>query len=249
MFKFDKASASNNDTGSSVKEHKRNASDMSNDETLLFLSTSITTKNQQKVREKLFVCDPNPSLIRILYLPLMNYIREMEELMKKKTNQASGLRTFLSTHIKEQFLAKGHNRTLQLTIEALSKNHDAWRAIISSEEIKALGLTRPLLQSTVLFENRKSFCVFDRFNFILSQTNLSKGITETRNLIQDLPDYSEDLLKMVCSLLKTYRETCQAAYRGIVQPETEDKRIYSVAWLKDDDITRFLKYFINVSNC
>lgn len=67
------------------------------------------------------------------------------------------------------------------------------------------------------------------------------GITETKQLIQDLPDYSEDLLKMVCKLLKTYRETCQAAYRGIVQPETEDKRIYSVAWLKDDDITRFLK--------
>lgn len=72
--------------------------------------------------------------------------------------------------------------------------------------------------------------------------SLPEGVTETRNLIQDLPDYSEDLLKMVCSLLKTYRETCQAAYRGIVQPETEDKRIYSVAWLKDDDITRFLKY-------
>lgn len=66
-------------------------------------------------------------------------------------------------------------------------------------------------------------------------------ITETKNLIQDLPNYSDDLLKMVCSLLKTYRETCQAAYRGIVQPETEDKRIYSVAWLKDEDISRFLK--------
>lgn len=66
-------------------------------------------------------------------------------------------------------------------------------------------------------------------------------ITETKGLIQDLPNYSDDLLKMVCSLLKTYRETCQAAYRGIVQPETEDKRIYSVAWLKDEDISRFLK--------
>lgn len=156
LFKFDKAAASNHDTGSTVKEHKRNASDMSNDETLLLLSTTITPKNQQKVREKAFVCDPNPSLIRIVYLPLVNYIREMEDLMKTKPNQGSGLRTFLSTHIKEQFLAKGHNRTLQLTVEALSKNHDAWRAIISSEEIKTLGLTRPLLQSTVLFENRKT---------------------------------------------------------------------------------------------
>lgn len=68
-----------------------------------------------------------------------------------------------------------------------------------------------------------------------------KEITETKSLIQDLPNFSDDLLKMVCSLLKTYRETCQAAYRGIVQPETEDKRIYSVAWLKDEDISRFLK--------
>lgn len=158
LFKFDKASASHHDTEPSVKEHKRNASDMSNDETLLLLSTSITPKNQQKIREKMFVCDPNSSLIRILYLPLMSYIREMEDLMKNKSNQGSSLSTFLSTHIKEQFLAKGHNRTLQLTIEALAKNHDAWRAIISSEEIKALGLTRPLLQSTVLFENRESVC-------------------------------------------------------------------------------------------
>lgn len=72
-------------------------------------------------------------------------------------------------------------------------------------------------------------------------TFLFTEITETKSLIQDLPNYSEELLKMVCSLLKTYRETCQAAYRGIVQPETEDKRIYSVAWLKDEDISRFLK--------
>lgn len=66
-------------------------------------------------------------------------------------------------------------------------------------------------------------------------------IADTKQLIEDLPQYSDELLKMVCSLLKTYRETCQAAYRGIVQPETEDKRIYSVAWLKDEDINRFLK--------
>lgn len=57
-----------------------------------------------------------------------------------------------------------------------------------------------------------------------------------------MPNYSEELLKMVCTLLKTYRETCQAAYGGIVQPETEDKdKIYSVAWLKDEDTCRYLK--------
>ena len=67
------------------------------------------------------------------------------------------------------------------------------------------------------------------------------GITDTKHLIHDLPDFSEELLIMVCGLLKTYRETCQNAYRGIVQQETEDKRTRSVAWLNDVDITRFLK--------
>lgn len=42
-------------------------------------------------------------------------------------------------------------------------------------------------------------------------------------------------------VLKQYREICQSAYRGIVQPDTEDKRICSAAWLKDEDICRFLK--------
>lgn len=86
--------------------------------------------------------------------------------------------------------------------------------------MKDLNLSRPLLQSTVMVERQ---------------------LAETKTLIQDLPHYSDELLKMVCALLKTYRETCQAAYRGIVQPDAEDKRIYSVAWLKDDDINRFLK--------
>lgn len=55
--------------------------------------------------------------------------------------------------MRDTFLAKGHNRTLELTIESLAKNQDAWRTIITAEEMKSMGLTRPLLQSTVLFEN------------------------------------------------------------------------------------------------
>uniref|UniRef100_A0A1B0ATU3 Exocyst complex component Sec8 n=1 Tax=Glossina palpalis gambiensis TaxID=67801 RepID=A0A1B0ATU3_9MUSC len=68
---------------------------------------------------------------------------------------------------------------------------------------------------------------------------------ETKHLMQDLPCFSEELLKAVCCLLKDYREICQAAYRSIVQPDTEDKRIYSVAWLKDENISRFLKTLSN----
>lgn len=47
-------------------------------------------------------------------------------------------------------------------------------------------------------------------------------------------------------MLLRYSETCQAAYRGLVQPDSEDKRVISATWAKDEDIHRFLRYFLNV---
>lgn len=132
-----------------VKEHKRNASDLSNDDVLM-LSNSPTNR---KKNERIVICQPDPALIRIIYLPLIGYIQEIEELMKSKCGQPSSFHEFLSTHVKDVFLAKGHYRSLQMTIDTLSKNHDAWRTIIPPEDMKHLGLNRPLLQSTVLVEN------------------------------------------------------------------------------------------------
>ncbi|XP_041673684.1 exocyst complex component 4 isoform X4 [Drosophila eugracilis] len=232
MFKFDKSShVGSCNNSDSFKEHRRNASDASVDDNLGAQlggsgkgSTSGLFPHEKKQREKLLICTPDQNIITKVYLPLMGYIKEIENFMKCKPGQPCSLHDFLDNYIKDTFLSKGHNRNLQLTIESLSKNQDAWRTIISPEEIKALHLNRPLLQSTVMVERR---------------------LMETKNLIQDLPCYSEDLLKMVCALLKAYREICQAAYRGIVQPDSEDKRIYSVAWLKDEDISRFLKTLPN----
>lgn len=107
-----------------------------------------------------------------------------------------------------------------MTIETLSKNQDVWRTIISPEEMTALNLTRPILQSTARVE---------------------QCLAQTKQLIQDLPCYSEELLKTVCAVLKDYRGICNDAYLGIVQPDAEDRRIYSVTWLNDEDISRFLK--------
>ena len=42
-------------------------------------------------------------------------------------------------------------------------------------------------------------------------------------------------------MLYSYSETCQAAYRGLVQPDSEDKRVISATWAKDEDINRFLR--------
>lgn len=148
LFKFDRSShiAAIDEP---VKEHRRNASDISADDVLL----PSTLANERRIAEKILVCSPDPALIRKIYLPLIAITQEIEELMKSKPGQPTPFNEFLATHVKDVFLAKGHSRNLQMTIESLSKNHDAWRTIITPEEQKIMGLARPLLQNTVLVEN------------------------------------------------------------------------------------------------
>lgn len=234
LFRFDKSSHTTDNVPNSTvtsntldvssahhRGHMRNLSNVSTSSA----KDIMTTISNKKRREKLFVCKPDPSLIRKIFIPMLAYIHTIESNANmKKNGQVSSLHDFLTTYVKESYLSRGHNRNLSMTIESLSKSQDAWKAIITPEEMKKLSLNRPLLQSCRVVENL---------------------IAETKQLIQDLPLFHEDMLKNVCSLLKTYRETCQAAYRGIVQPETEDKRIYSVTWLKDEDISRFLKTLPN----
>ena len=62
--------------------------------------------------------------------------------------------------------------------------------------------------------------------------------------MKSLPTYSEHFLGLMCTILRNYRESSQTAYRSYVYPEGEisqRRSICSAAWLKDDDITRFLK--------
>ncbi|KAK8764075.1 hypothetical protein V5799_033316 [Amblyomma americanum] len=66
--------------------------------------------------------------------------------------------------------------------------------------------------------------------------------------MQALPMYVEHFLGLACTILQNYKETSQVAYRGIVQPESEDKRIISATWAKDEDISRFLMSLPNWAN-
>lgn len=122
---------------------------MSNDELLSALS------DERDKTTKALVCKPDAALIRRIYLPLLSYLHEIKEVTKNQPIQSNAFNDFLNTHIKDIFLAKGYKRSLGLTIESLAKTHDAWRAIITPEEMKTMGLSRPLLQSTVLVEQSK----------------------------------------------------------------------------------------------
>ncbi|KAG8226930.1 hypothetical protein J437_LFUL004648 [Ladona fulva] len=133
------------------------------------------------------------------------------------------LNTFLSDYVKEVFLGQ-HHQSVSAAVDTATKAPDAWRATTGPEMTRSLGVSRPLLMSTVTVE---------------------KCIRDLQNLTHSLPTYSEHFLGMMCSILRNYRDTCHIAYRSIVQPDSEDKRVFSAAWLKDEDINRFLKSLPN----
>nr|CAD7203089.1 unnamed protein product [Timema douglasi] len=174
-------------------------------------------------REKLLVCQPDPRNITLIFIPLMKFIEDIERATGCTPGSSCTLNAFLADYVKEVFLGR-HHVLVASSIETATKSTDAWRATTNPELMRSLGVNRPLLQSTVTVE---------------------RCIQDLKELMQALPMYAEHFLTIICNILCNYRETCQAAYRGIVQPDSEDKRICSAAWLKDEDISRFIKSLPN----
>lgn len=92
------------------------------------------------------------------------------------------------------------------------------------------------------FVSSSPFLLCTNFFFPLqSSVSVWQIIEELRWLLGALPLFADHFVSKMCNTLMNYRETCQAAYRGITQPDSEDKRIISATWAKDEDISRFLR--------
>lgn len=176
--------------------------------------------NTLQRREKSVVCPPDPNNILHIFIPLMCFVEEMEQTLELKQGVQCNLHQFLSAYVSDTYLTRKHLEILH-KIDAVVRAPDAWKTTV------LLDITtdyKPLLESTV---------------------NVEKYIRVWRDVLVSLPFYGELIVKYACNALKEYRDTCNNAYQGIVQPHSEDKRIYSAAWLKDDDISRFLKSLPN----
>lgn len=68
---------------------------------------------------------------------------------------------------------------------------------------------------------------------------------EVIRLANELPSHSDQLARMLRSILSSYLEACQSAYQTIVQPDVQDKAVISSSWVKDSDIQRLLKSLPN----
>ncbi|XP_044602115.1 exocyst complex component 4 isoform X1 [Equus asinus] len=152
------------------------------------------------------------------------FIQEIEHALGPGPAKQCPLREFLTVYIKNIFL----NQVLaeiNKEIEGVTKTSDPLKILANADTMKVLGVQRPLLQSTIIVE---------------------KTVQDLMNLMHDLSAYSDQFLNMVCVKLQEYKDTCTAAYRGIVQ--SEEKLVISASWAKDDDISRLLKSLPNWIN-
>ncbi|XP_058930389.1 exocyst complex component 4 [Kogia breviceps] len=171
-----------------------------------------------------FVCKPGARNITVIFHPLLRFIQEIEHALGLGPDKQCPLREFLTVYIKNIFL----NQVLaeiNKEIEGVTKTSDPLKILANADTMKVLGVQRPLLQSTIIVE---------------------KTVQDLMNLMHDLSAYSDQFLNMVCVKLQEYKDTCTAAYRGIVQ--SEEKLVISASWAKDDDISRLLKSLPNWIN-
>ncbi|XP_033211207.1 exocyst complex component 4 isoform X2 [Belonocnema kinseyi] len=186
-------------------------------------SSLALVENGQSSADKKLVCEPDPKNITLIFRPIMHFIEEIEQTLGNTSGQMCSLNIFITDYVKEMYLAR-HHIHVATTIDTATRSPDAWSAVTAPEVMRSLGVTRPLLQSTV---------------------KVQQCVLELRSLMVALPLQGEHFCTLALNVLHNYRETCQAAYRGIVQRDGEVKRICSAAWLKDDDISRFIKSLPN----
>ena len=153
----------------------------------------------------------------------MDFVGIVETALKCDPGTHCTLYLHLMDYIKDVFLGQIHADNGN-ALNSASLSLDSWKAITDSDILRELKVNRPLLQSTV---------------------SVKQSIDELNRYMRTLPLYCEHFLTMICNMVLQYKEICLAAYRGVVQPESEDKRIISAQWAKDDDIARFLKSLPN----
>ncbi|XP_033126512.1 exocyst complex component 4-like isoform X2 [Anneissia japonica] len=191
-----------------------------------FYGADGNVKVEEDCEQMQMVCKPSVKNVIQVYRPLSQFIHDIEAAMNLDSGGQCSLRIFVSDYIHHIFLSH-MQQEIDKNIQTATRGGDSDKALTDFTTQKAVGAAQPLLQTTVAME---------------------KAVSELKDMMTYLPDYADQFLNMICKILKEYKDTCHAMYRGIVQPETEEKRMVSATWVKDEDISRCLRSLPNWIN-
>ncbi|RXG69635.1 Exocyst complex component 4 [Armadillidium vulgare] len=194
------------------------------------------------IEQKLLVCRPSPHNITSVFNLLQNFIKEIEEALGCSPGTHCTLSVFVMDYVRDAFLALLHVENAN-RLEHATKALDQWKTCGDAQTLRTLRINKPILQYirkfliwTLGISTSEEILDLNR-----STITVWQSIEDLRWLLSSLPLFADHFVSMMCKTLLNYKETCQAAYRGITQPESEDKRVISATWAKDEDIKRFLK--------
>lgn len=203
-----------------VSDSIQKANSFDTDENMISIYDDQQFKNQEYI-----LCQPTCENILILFLPLIKFVKEIDDKLNQDTNTHcvlySQLKNFANSFIKIQ-LNSDLDRILDYSTKCLSN----FTVLNDTMQLKKLNRDKPLLLSTVI---------------------IIQCINDMRQLMNKLPLNCEEILLMINELLNRYKENCLTIYKMIVEKE-EDKKIISANWAKDEDINRCLKSLPNWDN-
>ncbi|XP_031568751.1 exocyst complex component 4-like isoform X1 [Actinia tenebrosa] len=179
------------------------------------------------------VCRPDPRNITVVFSPIMEFVKEIEQVISVQPGMKCTLYGFITDYVKDIFVEKIKfeiTEKLEAVSHSQSKGVDAFKHLADANTLKTLGAARPLLQSTV---------------------TLYHLMQDLKNLMHNLPQYSSQFLEMICKTLTNYKENCHSTYKELLRYSGDrDKptKIISGTWAKDEDISRLLRSLPNWTN-
>lgn len=214
LFKFDLSShaMSLNAYLQEQKEAMKEKADRLNGGALDSIDMSLNETDQY------IVCDPGPENMVTMFNSMMKVVLEIDDELNLEENSHCTLYHYLMQCAKS-FLTN-LKIDLDQCLDRANKSLEAWKIATDSD-----------------IQNRRN----ENRQFLLGVVKIEKVCRDLVNLVFALPMFADHFLSLLNNLLSNFKETCSSAYRGIVQPESEDKRIISATWAKDEDINRFLK--------
>lgn len=157
------------------------------------------------------LCKPLVKNITIVFLPVVEFVKEIDRKTSSKLGSSGVLFNFVSDFVQKVFLDQVLYEVSEKA-SAVTKGHDALRNLCDSHTQRDLNLTRPLLKSALVIYHVSQYLL---------------------ELMRQLPQYSTELMEILIGTLSEYYESCYNSYKALVFRDIDGKGMFFYSILNE----------------
>lgn len=165
------------------------------------------------------LCEKSPHNITLVFKLIINFIREIDNVINVSGNQNIPLAVFLSTFVDDSFLPMLEHK-YKAEVDSATQGNQGLTAVKLPQ--KQSLWPRPLLQGTITVQNK---------------------VAELRVLMNRMPKYSSRFLDIICNVLDGYKDSCASTYKNIIELDSRDEstQMLCAKWFKDKEINSIIR--------